>query len=65
MRITRKLWLWILVLALLSPLGLISSEEQTYTFGLGRLGYVVSAFVGISLIALITLFIGKKIGKKE
>lgn len=81
MKITRKLWLWILALAVLSPLGLILPEYfkagsslwegGNYAFAQGKniwhqsLSYIISAAAGIGLIALIALFLGKKIGKKE
>lgn len=92
MKINTKLWIVILLLALLSPLGLIlpayfkagsggfekkagywPAPLSDYAFkhwqnkGLAYLGftYLISAFIGVMVIFMVILVIGKKLTKKN
>lgn len=83
MKVTTKLWLGILFLALLSPLGLILpeffkagqsfGEKKIVTFwkapfpeylSQSRLFYIVSAIIGILVVTIIMILIGKRLAKK-
>jgi len=59
MKITTKLWIGIVILVLLSPLGVISPGHFKASFA-----YIISAAAGVLVIILIVLLVGKILTKK-